>query len=600
MKPEVLLVDDAEEFRQLAAQFLAIEWPDVEVDEWDPSARGHIPDFYPLGGYDALLLDCKLGLGHGLDWLARLVRREDCPPVVLLVDHEDANVTAEAMQRGAFDYLRKGDLSKERLVDAIRAAAAARAARALSRSTQRSNAGSDSEKTAVLKGDVSTGVPAHEPPEVVINGYRMLEKIGSGGMSTVYLAERAADGLRLVMKIMNARLADDKEFLLRFIQEYGLVSKIDCPHVVRIYDQGVTDRHVYIAMEHFAAGDLRARIRKGLAPAEAFDVLQDVGRALIAVHGHGIVHRDLKPENVMFRADGSLAIVDFGIATKSAGADLTAHGDVLGTPHYVSPEQACARPLDRRSDLYSLGIVYFEMLTGRRPFRAKDAVALAHKHVNEPLPRLPAELACYQEVVDCLTAKRPEDRFSGARELLTYLEANAATLRRGAQAFALIDEERPGSLAPDVHGGSVPAPRSSSNVATHTSAKSRHDGTRTEIHKQPNVTDRLLNGQATLERLGGDAARVGDVARSVTRIATPLLTLFAEALHDSNLHFVYEAARLLKGAVGAVEAPEVSKSIVELERHAKKHDAGATAAAFLVTHGLLRRLMSELSEISTA
>src|SRR5207244_472068 len=109
---------------------------------------------------------------------------------------------------------------------------------------------------------------------------------------------------------------------------------------------------------------------------EALDILEDVARALSAVHAHGIVHRDLKPDNVMFRTDGSLAIVDFGIAMKNArSADLTAHGDVLGTPHYVSPEQACARPLDARSDIYSLGIVFFEMLTGCRPFQAKDAVA---------------------------------------------------------------------------------------------------------------------------------------------------------------------------------------------------------------------------------
>jgi serine/threonine protein kinase/CheY-like chemotaxis protein len=600
MKPEVLLVDDAEEFRQLAAQFLAIEWPDVEVDEWDPSARGHIPDFYPLSGYDALLLDYKLGLGHGLEWLARLVRRKDCPPIVFLIDGEDESVIADAMQEGAFDYLRKPDLSKERLVEVVRAAAAARAARTVSPDGQLPKTGYDLAENEVVKGTTAVAVGAHEQPDVVINGYRMLEKIGSGGMSTVYLAERAADGLRLVMKIMNATLADDKEFLLRFIQEYGLVSKIDCPHVVRIYDQGVTDRHVYIAMEHFAGGDLRARIRKGLVPAEAFDVLRDVARALIAVHGHGIVHRDLKPENVMFRADGSLAIVDFGIATKSAGADLTVHGDVLGTPHYVSPEQACARPLDRRSDLYSLGIVFFEMLTGRRPFRAKDAVSLAHKHVNEPLPRLPAVLAHYQEVVDCLTAKRPDDRFNGARELLTHLEANAATLRSGAEALALIDEERPGSLSVDAYSESAAAHRSSGNVARHAAAQSPDDGITKAIHKKPNTTERLLNGQATLARLGGDAARVGDVARSVTRTATPLLTLFAEALNDSNLQFVYEAARLLKGAVAAIEAPEVSKSIVELETHAKKRDAGAAAAAFLVTHGLLRRLMGELAEITTA
>jgi eukaryotic-like serine/threonine-protein kinase len=599
MKPEVLLVDDAEEFRQLAAQFLAIEWPDVEVDEWDPPARGHIPDFYPLSGYDALLLGHQLGLGDGLEWLARLARRDDCPPIVFLIDDDDETVPVQAMQGGAFDYLRKRDLSKARLIEVVRAAAAERAARSLTRCAHDPTTSQKLEKIDPVKANPSDLVPAQGAHEVVINGYRMLEKIGSGGMSTVYLAERTSDGLRLVMKIMDARLADDKEFLMRFMQEYGLVSKIHCPQVVRIHDQGVTDRHVYIAMEHFSGGDLRALIRKGLAPAEAFDILGDVARALIAVHGHGIVHRDLKPENVMFRADGSLAIVDFGIATKnSGGADLTADGDVLGTPHYVSPEQACARPLDRRSDLYSLGIVSFEMLTGRRPFRAKDAVALAHKHVNEPLPRLPAELARFQELVDCLTAKRPEDRFSGARELLTYLEANAATLRSGAEALALIDEERLGGSNADVQTDNVFEQHSrEKKVAQQASAKSRPDATRNDSHK-PNARHMVLNAHATLARIGGDAARVDDIARSFTRTATALITLFVEALNESNLHFVYEAARLLKGAAAAFEAPELSKSITELETHAKKRDAGAAAAAFLVTHGLVRRLMSELAEIT--
>jgi serine/threonine protein kinase/FixJ family two-component response regulator len=594
--PEVLLVDDAEEFRQLAAQFLAIEWPAVEVDEWDPHARGEIPEFYPLGGYDALLLDYDLGFGDGLEWLARLVRRDDCPPVVFVIDAEDENVITEAKQLGAFDYLCKGDLSRARLVEAVRAAAEERAARSARRGAARLKVVQRVDDKAKFSG----GMPAQEPPAVVINGYRMLEKIGSGGMSSVYLAERTADGLRLVMKIMNAKLADDQEFLMRFIQEYGLLSKIECPQVVRIHDQGVTDRHVYIAMEHFAGGDLRARIRKGLTSVEALDVLQDVARALQAVHAQGIVHRDLKPDNVMFRADGSLAIADFGIATKNSGvADVTAHGDVLGTPHYLSPEQACARPLDGRSDLYSLGILFFEMLTGRRPFRAKDAVGLAHKHVNEPLPRLPAHVARHQELLDCLTAKRPQDRFAGARELLAHLEANAATLRGGAEALVLIGEERLGASNVDSKIGSVPAPRSSpQKLTTQASSKSAAASAQTNIHERAHATDSVLNVPATLARLRGNAELTSDVERMFTRTVPILLTLVAEALNDSNIPFVYEASRSLKTAVAAVEAPDVLNSLIELETHARKRDFGAVTAAFLTTDRLLRRLTSELAEMS--
>ncbi|MGZ5174874.1 MAG: protein kinase domain-containing protein, partial [Burkholderiales bacterium] len=531
MTPEVLLVDDAEEFRQLAAQFLAIEWPAVEVDEWDPRARGEIPDFYPLGGYDALLLDYELGFGDGMEWLVRLVGRKDCPPIVFLIEAEDEKVAIEAMQRGAFDHLCKRDLSRARLVNVVRAAATERAARTAARRAPRVNLTHQVEKVDLVHAKFSGGERALEAHAVVINGYRMLEKIGSGGMSTVYLAERAADGLRLVMKIMDGKFADDREFLMRFIQEYGLLSKIDCPQVVRIHDQGVTDRHVYIAMEHFAGGDLRARIHKGLAPAAALDILQDVARALKAVHEQGIVHRDLKPDNVMFRADGSLAIADFGIATKNFGvADLTAHGDVLGTPHYLSPEQACAKPLDGRSDLYSLGILFFEMLTGRRPFQAKDAVSLAHKHVHEPLPRLPAQAARYQEVVDCLTAKRPQDRFAGAHELLAHLEANAATLRGAAETLVLIDEERLAGSNAGVQVARVPALRPTQQKPTkQASSKSAPDAADTDIHTPANTPRRLLNVPATLARLGGNTALTSDAERMFTRTVPIVLTLLAEA-----------------------------------------------------------------------
>ncbi|MGZ5260097.1 MAG: serine/threonine-protein kinase, partial [Burkholderiales bacterium] len=428
------------------------------------------------------------------------------------------------------------------------------------------------------------------------------EKIGSGGMSTVSLAERAADGLRLVMKIMDGKFADDREFLMRFIQEYGLLSKIDCPQVVRIHDQGVTDRHVYIAMEHFAGGDLRARIHKGLAPAAALDILQDVARALKAVHEQGIVHRDLKPDNVMFRADGSLAIADFGIATKNFGvADLTAHGDVLGTPHYLSPEQACAKPLDGRSDLYSLGILFFEMLTGRRPFQAKDAVSLAHKHVHEPLPRLPAQAARYQEVVDCLTAKRPQDRFAGAHELLAHLEANAATLRGAAETLVLIDEERLAGSNAGVQVARVPALRPTQQKPTkQASSKSAPDAADTDIHTPANTPRRLLNVPATLARLGGNTALTSDAERMFTRTVPIVLTLLAEALNDSNLPFIYEAAQSLKTAVAAVDAPEVLNSVIELETHAKRRDFGAVTAAFRATDRLMRRLTSEVAEMARA
>jgi serine/threonine protein kinase len=259
---------------------------------------------------------------------------------------------------------------------------------------------------------------------VEINGYRVNRKIGSGGMSTVYLVERMSDKQDVVLKILDSKLCEDNEFLMRFIQEFGLIAKIDSRHIVKIFDQGFTDRHVYIAMEYFANGDLRARIKKGVTPGDAVGLLTQVALALKAIHEFGIVHRDLKPENIMFRADDSLAIVDFGIAKMISDVNsLTQTGHILGTPYYLSPEQAQGSALDGRSDLYSAGVMMFEMLTQRRPFTATTPIALVNKHIREPVPRLPVGMERYQDLIDRLMAKRAAERFANAQQLLDYLPA---------------------------------------------------------------------------------------------------------------------------------------------------------------------------------
>ena len=588
----MLLVQDAEDFRQLTAQFLAIEWPNAEVDEWAPRSCGELPDFFPLDAYDVLLLDHDLGLGNGLEWLIRLVQRKDCPPVVLFVDTPHKNSAGKALRYGAFAALPKRGLTRARLARVVRAAAATRSARASHGNSRHTKTDSgmlslDSSQTEPVDA------PLHRPHEVEISGYRMLEKIGSGGMATVYLAERTSDHLRLVMKIMNERLTEESEFLKRFIQEYGLVSRINCPQVVRIYDQGVTDQHVYIAMEHFGDGDLRARIRNGLDANEALDILENIARGLSAVHAHGIVHRDLKPDNVMFRSGGTLAIVDFGIATKQlGGVDLTDQGDVLGTPHYLSPEQARGRPLDGRSDLYSLGIVFFEMLTGRRPFRAKDAVGLAQKHVNQPLPRLPSEMARYQELMDCLTAKRVEDRFATAGELIAYVQASKVALQGAVQLGA-----RAAAATGAVNENVSPARVSRSRVRT---SSSRSPSTAKEVARQPHAdpADTLLNTRPMLARIDDDPVRLEELKQAFTRTVQPVLILVADAIDDRNFPFIYHATLLLKDIVGRTDAPVVAASVGELEARAMQRDIGETTSAFSTTHGLVRRLMTELARVT--
>lgn len=416
-----LIVDDSEDFRLLIRQYLALEWSDAQITDWDPMVSGEIDDNYDLAKFDVLLLDYVLGNADGLDWLKRLKRRNDCPPVIFLTGAGSERVAVQALKSGAFDYLRKHDLSKARLVEAVRAAMAESRAAEITQRMLRTSAITDMTRPPASVARL----PDSDAPDaqvVEINGYKVIRKIGSGGMSSVYLVERMLDREQVVLKILDSKLCEDNEFLMRFIQEFGLIAKIESRHIVKIYDQGFTDRHVYIAMEYFANGDLRTRIKKGVKPADAIALLKQVGLALKAIHEFGIVHRDLKPENIMFRADDSLAIVDFGIAKMISDVNsLTQTGHILGTPYYLSPEQAQGDALDGRSDIYSAGVMMFEMLTQRRPFTAATPIALVNKHISEPVPRLPAGLEPYQELIDKMMTKTPRTRFASAQQLLDYL-----------------------------------------------------------------------------------------------------------------------------------------------------------------------------------
>ena len=259
-----------------------------------------------------------------------------------------------------------------------------------------------------------------------LRGYRLTRKIGSGGMTEVYLATRESDGLAVVLKVLDASGKAASEHLSRFIQEYTLLSRIEHPHVIRIYDQGFTDDHAYIAMEYFEQGDLRAELTAGMSQRRVLEVISQVAQALAVIHERGVIHRDLKPENIMRRPDGTVALADFGIAKSMLQADnlalsQTRHGDVVGTPYYLSPEQASGQKITPPSDLYSLGVMMFEMLAGRRPYRADSLDLLLANHLTAPTPELPAAHAALQPVVEKMMAKKPGDRHPTAAALLADL-----------------------------------------------------------------------------------------------------------------------------------------------------------------------------------
>lgn len=259
--------------------------------------------------------------------------------------------------------------------------------------------------------------------QFLIEGYRILRKIGEGGMASIFLAQHAEGGPPQVLKVMQLGKAVEADGLQRFIQEYALLAQIQHPNVARIFRQDFSVAHAYIAMEYFPQGDLRARMKAGpIDAATAVSYLKQAAAGLAAIHEVGIVHRDLKPDNLMLRQDGSLALADFGVAKQTVMKITdTGDGDIVGTPYYLSPEQALGQPVDARCDIYSLGVLAFELLTGRKPYHASSAQELLRMHVHEPVPLLPPEHAQLQAVMESMMAKDRDQRYPSARTLLEDL-----------------------------------------------------------------------------------------------------------------------------------------------------------------------------------
>ncbi len=400
----ILIIDDEADLRTLLEHFIKQQWPEGFVEQFDPQERDMPDESFALGSYDIIILDYMLGRGDGLQWLQAFKKRSDCPPVLFLTGAGNEIIAVRAMKAGADDYQRKQELTRERLIAAIRGLVRDRYEKTL-----------PPELAARIAGE-SLGA------NIEIPGIRVLRLIGEGGMSRVYLASREADDEPLVVKILRSETLSDKKALQRFMEEYALVERIQSRHVARIYDHGTSGEHAYLVMEFFEGGDLNKRLDgKALRAEDALGLFRQLMFALGDIHEKGILHRDLKPQNLMFRSDGSLAIVDFGIAKHVDGVDRTSHGEILGTPRYMSPEQVQGRALDLRTDIYSAGVLLFQMLTGEHMFVGETAIEVAMHHINTSPPMLPDHLAQYQRLMDKLVEKDRDARFRNADEVLGFL-----------------------------------------------------------------------------------------------------------------------------------------------------------------------------------
>jgi len=282
-------------------------------------------------------------------------------------------------------------------------------------------------------------------PDTQFGKYRILRLLGQGGMADVYEAEETTIGRVVALKILPAMFARDQERAQRFNSEVRSSAALDHPNIVSVYEVGEINGLHYYSMSVQKGGELKAKLKEGaLAPEMAMSITEQIAAALDYAHQKGFVHRDVKPENILFSEDGRAVLTDFGIAKATVGGSrMTATGLSIGTPHYMSPEQARGQLVDGRSDLYALGILLFEMLTGKVPYDAEDSIAIGMSHVSDPVPRLPEPQVEFQFLIEGLLAKDPSLRYQTGQAVIDDIrdlnEVRAKQNSRQYQATRVVD-----------------------------------------------------------------------------------------------------------------------------------------------------------------
>ena len=419
MTERVLIMRHASGLVNRARRVAIEKWPNARLEVHDLAAYGKPPADFRWDRYAHMLIDDEDLRREGLLWISELRSKPNFPKIV--------RVPAE--------------VKKHRPPEQIEV----KAPPLPPKREPRPSSSSPAADIKPIRQDVKASTkpaPAEESPSMIqradarrladaeavlrsagIQGFTPVKPLGSGATATVCRCERGPDKQQVVLKILKSEGSGDSDLLSRFVQEYFAASSIDSPYVAKVFEHGFTESHAYIVMEYFPAGDLRARVaRERPGVEESFIIVGSILSALTSVHAAGIIHRDLKPANVMFRDDGTIALVDFGSARRDADpVAKTLAGVVIGTPYYLSPEQALGGTADERSDLYSVGVMLYELLTGQRMYAAGSLVALFEMHKTAPIPKLPDQLSRHQRFLERLVAKKPEERYRSAAEALEAL-----------------------------------------------------------------------------------------------------------------------------------------------------------------------------------
>lgn len=333
-----------------------------------------------------------------------------------------------------------------------------------------------------------------------IPGYQIKKTLGQGGMASVYLALQESVKRKVALKIMSSHLGEESVWAKRFIQEAQVIAQLSHPNVVPVYDVGVHDGQFYIAMEYLESGSLKDRMQNHLPLKQTIKIVTGIAAGLDFAGEKGFVHRDIKPDNIMFRQGGSPVILDFGIVKQMGNPKnkMTQTGMIVGTTAYMSPEQAQGKELDCRSDIYSLGILFYELLTGDVPFTGESDVAVLLKHVKETPPPLPDSLQTLQPVIDMCLAKEPGHRYSRAREIIEHLKKLEPELK------TLVHSQEQPEILGDNQATLVKSHITSSDQPTIISSISSMEP-QTKVEDDDDITRVLSSAKATIKDFSAES-----------------------------------------------------------------------------------------------